>query len=309
MSNDASKPAALASLTEMYTDSEGELDSDSEENDAVPVAVQPPRPVELKPPSIDSTPSSQNGVPLVSYKAEEEDDEDSEDVIVADDNSMSELLSEVAPRTASVSIFERTPVRPESPVSFHRCLYDHGPNRLFLPSEPPGRCSQNLQDKIARLYERKLRDGKDMNASIQMRKDFRNPSIYEKLISYCGIDEMGTNYPPEVYDPHCWGPGSYYEELSKRQKEEMDKREKEKKTKVEFITGTAKKPAIEAVEGVKRKSKWDVGSANQGLSMSSQLKPAGLLPTPQVVLPVSLPSGTKPTVISAFGTLPKKSKQ
>lgn len=41
----------------------------------------------------------------------------------------------------------------------------------------------------------------DMNKVIQERKDFRNPSIYEKLIQYCGINEFGTNYPPEKYDP------------------------------------------------------------------------------------------------------------
>uniref|UniRef100_V5IIL4 Putative sap30-binding protein n=1 Tax=Ixodes ricinus TaxID=34613 RepID=V5IIL4_IXORI len=303
MNSEPSRPTALASLTETYTDSEGELDSDSDSNE---LPAPAPRPIEPKPPSIDSTPSSQNGVPLVSYRAEEDDDDFGEDVIVADEDSISDLLSDVG-RPAE----PRTPVRPESPVSFHRCLLDHGPNRLFLPPEPPGRCSQALQDKISRLYERKLRDGKDMNASIQTRKDFRNPSIYEKLIAYCGIDEMGTNYPPEVYDPHCWGPSSYYEELSKRQKEEMDRREKEKKTKVEFLTGTAKKPGAEAAEGaagLKRKSKWDVGSVQTGgVMMPAQLKPATLV-TPQVV-PVSLPTGTKPTVISAFGTLPKKTKQ
>ncbi|KAG0426421.1 hypothetical protein HPB47_026488 [Ixodes persulcatus] len=83
------------------------------------------------------------------------------------------------------------------------------------------------------------------------------------------------------------------------------------KSKVEFLTGTAKKPGAEAAEvaaGLKRKSKWDVGSVQTGgVMMPAQLKPATLV-TPQVV-PVSLPTGTKPTVISAFGTLPKKTKQ
>ncbi|KFM78927.1 SAP30-binding protein, partial [Stegodyphus mimosarum] len=144
-----------------------------------------------------------------------------------------------------------------------------------------------------------------MNASIQRRKDFRNPSIYEKLIQFCNIDEQGTNYPPETYDPHCWGPESFYEELAKRQKEEMDKREKEKKerTKVEFISGTVKKPSSDSgTDAGKRKSKWDVG-INQ--MPATALKPATLI-TP-TVLPV--PTGTKPTVISAFGTITKKAKQ
>ncbi|KAG7158675.1 SAP30-binding protein-like, partial [Homarus americanus] len=47
---------------------------------------------------------------------------------------------------------------------------------------------------------------------------------------------MGTNYPLDMYDPHCWGKESYYDELARVQKEEMDKREKERKdkTKVNF---------------------------------------------------------------------------
>ena len=53
-------------------------------------------------------------------------------------------------------------------------------------------------------------------------------SIYEKLIQYCGIDEFGTNLPPEVFDPHEWGEESYYEELSKAQKEHEAKKQKEK---------------------------------------------------------------------------------
>ena len=37
---------------------------------------------------------------------------------------------------------------------------------------------------------------------------------------------LGTNFPPELYDGHLFGKESYYEELSKVQKEEMDRREK-----------------------------------------------------------------------------------
>ena len=53
-------------------------------------------------------------------------------------------------------------------------------------------------------------------------------SIYEKLIQYCGIDEFGTNLSPDVFDPHEWGEESYYEELSKAQREHEAKKQKEK---------------------------------------------------------------------------------
>lgn len=90
-------------------------------------------------------------------------------------------------------------------------------------------------------------------------------SIYEKLIQYCSIDELGTNYPKDMFDPHGWSEDSYYEALgkpvllllhspvwsqlnihahschvllAKAQKVEMDKLEKAKKerTKVRLTT-------------------------------------------------------------------------
>ena len=93
--------------------------------------------------------------------------------------------------------------------------------------------------------------GYDYNQIIKNKKAFRNPSIYDKLIIHCNIDELGlilskekcclllcfckqklickfsgTNFPPELYDGHLFGKESYYEELAKVQKIEMDRREK-----------------------------------------------------------------------------------
>lgn len=74
-----------------------------------------------------------------------------------------------------------------------------------LPPDPKGKCPQELQDKISNMYEKMKLNGMDMNRVIQDRKEFRNPSIYEKLIQFCDINELGTNYPPEIYDPLQWG--------------------------------------------------------------------------------------------------------
>ena len=106
-----------------------------------------------------------------------------------------------------------------------------------LPPEPTNQCAKELQDKITKLYGQMQNGGLDMNAVIQSRKDFRNPSIYEKLIDFCNLNEFGTNYPAEIYDPLKWGKESYYDELAKVQKAEMEKREKERKekTKVNYV--------------------------------------------------------------------------
>ena len=136
-----------------------------------------------------------------------------------------------------------------------------------LPPEPQGRCSNTLQAKIVSLLQKKA-VGVDLGESIQNRKDFRNPSIYEKLVSFCNLDEFGSNYPGDSYNPHEWGDESLYKNLRKAQMKAYEKKERAKleRTKVEFVTGT-KRPAPIAVttgsatEVVKkpRRSKWDIG--------------------------------------------------
>ncbi|XP_059360040.1 SAP30-binding protein isoform X4 [Carassius carassius] len=127
-------------------------------------------------------------------------------------------------------------------AQFSEKVRNMSPDEIRIPPEPPGRCSSHLQEKIFKLYERKLHGDFDTNSHIQKKKEFRNPSIYEKLIQFCGIDELGTNYPKDMFDPHGWSEDSYYESLAKAQKVEMDKLEKAKKekTKIEFVTGTKK---------------------------------------------------------------------
>lgn len=154
-----------------------------------------------------------------------------------------------------------------------------------LPPEPKAKCPTELQEKITKSYEKMKTNNIDMNKIIQERKEFRNPSIYEKLISFCDINELGTNYPPEIYDPSHFGKESYYEELARVQKLEMDKLEKQKKEQVTIVTGSKKPTEVE-----KRKSKWDQ-------------------PAPNVqVKPVASQTGTKTTVLNAFGSLSKKPK-
>ncbi|XP_006001741.1 SAP30-binding protein isoform X2 [Latimeria chalumnae] len=127
-------------------------------------------------------------------------------------------------------------------ASFSEKVRNMLPDEIKIPPEPVGRCSNHLQEKIQKLYDRKMHEGLDMNNIIQRKKEFRNPSIYEKLIQFCDIDELGTNYPKDMFDPHGWSEDSYYEALAKAQKVEMDKLEKAKKerTKIEFVTGTKK---------------------------------------------------------------------
>ena len=101
--------------------------------------------------------------------------------------------------------------------------------KFSLPPEPKGKPSADSVEHINNLFKKMESSNMDMNQIIQQRKEFRNPSIYDKLIQFCDINEFGTNYPPEVYDPLQWGKAGDYQELARLQDIEMLKRQKERK--------------------------------------------------------------------------------
>ena len=186
-----------------------------------------------------------------------------------------------------------------------------------LPPEPPGQCNPKLQESITSLYKRKISTGYDMNAVIQNKKAFRNPSIYEKLIQFCNIDEHGTNFPKDLYDGHLFGPESYYDELAKVQKADMEKREKAAKERSTKTAAKADKRPDDGSAGglIKRRSKWDqvgptAASVNPAISYSSQnpshptsiLGISGQSGRPTLVAPTAASTGKS---IPAFGTLKK----
>ncbi|XP_037073046.1 SAP30-binding protein-like [Pollicipes pollicipes] len=267
--------SALNSLSAQYTDSEGEDDSHDR-----PTRVSREEPKEEEVQQIEENSNSNFDRParLVSYVGDPEDDLDLDDELEAgsDDMDISRSDDEGGEQEG-----ERDGAAGAAAAS-----------EDLIPSEPAGRCSKDLQEMVAKLCQERERTGADMNDRLRSHKDFRNPSIYEKLITFCDIDEFGTNYPPELYDPSIWGKQSYYDDLARVQKEDMERREKERKerTKVEVVTGTKK------LDGEpKRRSKWDQVGAPHGSSVPI-IKPAGLatgLPPPAKTIP-------------AFGSIAKK---
>ncbi|CAK1553131.1 unnamed protein product [Leptosia nina] len=281
---------ALASLTATYTDSEGEEDMEdgqqTPEKDEVKV-MQP----ELSSPKIVEEVKQSASAPatpkrrLVSYV---------DDTVVSDE----ELLS---PTAESQDDMRRLSMETDTDDAVQRSDADDSQDGVIIPAEPQGKCPKELQDTIAKFYNRMLTEGLDMNKIIQDKKNFRNPSIYEKLIQFCDINELDTNYPPEIYDPLRWGKESYYDELARVQKLEMERREKEKKeklSKIDFISGKK----TDSDDEKKRKSKWDQAAPNVGSKPT--IKQPGLLQQPLT----SNVTGTKGTVISAFGSISKKPK-
>ncbi|KAG7204220.1 hypothetical protein KM043_002050 [Ampulex compressa] len=322
---------ALASLTATYTDSEGEdgVEDDLQENSNTPQGAAPHNAQVGQPQALTSPKSGRSAsnspvvAPSVGGKCNSNlsnaptlvTDVMSkvqrlvsyfDDTIVSDDEGVMHMVvdGQLPENGRPSSATERSPSCQGELVSDG----ETDPYGVVIPPEPSGQCPTELQEKITTLFKKMESGGLDMNKVIQQRKDFRNPSIYEKLIQFCSINELGTNYPPDRFDPFKWGKDSYYEELAKVQKAEMDKLEKarKEKTKIEIVSGTAKRPNSSSTtaeeDAKKRKSKWD----QVATGATTSVKPTVLLSQPTLTTLTSSATGTKATVISAFGSLPKK---
>lgn len=77
------------------------------------------------------------------------------------------------------------------------------------PSYPPDAA---LFAKVVKFHEHK-RAGKSINRNLRRSKEFKNPDILTKLVELVGISEIGTNYPPSLWDPFAYQPTDYFKEL------------------------------------------------------------------------------------------------
>lgn len=262
--------SALISLTEQYTDSEGEDEgregainySDPEEKQIKAEILIPPTSKVSK-----KSKKSKKIKRLVSYN----DNEEMQENITDEDESESESSS------------EEDEAQNDDNASQHEGS-DKDFNEIYvkkygysLPPEPTSKLNPKFQENITNLHQKIVNHGFDLNKYIQDKKEFRNPSIYDKLIQFCDINELGTNFSEEIYNPKIYE-SMNYEELAKAQKNEMDKLEKQKKEN------------IKTTEAVKRKSKWD------------QQAPTT---TTAVTVTTSSTSTTKTIIISSTGQLKK----
>jgi hypothetical protein len=266
--------SALASLTETYTDSENEDNHISDDEETGSSHSEAPKEeqkiVEKK---VQNNPKK--SFRLVSYNDEGMHDDDYEDD--EDGERGNNEDSFVDPDEKSAENDEKMEADSEHENKHAEYFKKYG---FYLNPESKSKPNPKLQEMVTNITQKMIKNPDyDLNQYIQAEKKFRNPSIYDKLIQYCDINELGTNFPPETWDISVYGPDAYYEELAKAQKSEMDKLEKQKKENV--------KTSVNVIEG-KRKSKWDVQDTK--LVQTQATTTTGK-------------SGT--TVINAFGTLKK----
>lgn len=124
---------------------------------------------------------------------------------------------------------------PITPQKYHEILREEfGETRNLndsvdlLPSSDNIPHLTSMREKMDEFYKVKERireeKNQDLNYFIQKGKEFRNPSIYEKLIESCEIDEFGTNYSKDYYDPEGWSKESYYDSSLYKQTDDKNRK-------------------------------------------------------------------------------------
>ncbi|GAV89006.1 HCNGP domain-containing protein [Cephalotus follicularis] len=107
----------------------------------------------------------------------------------------------------------------------------------FLPPPPKEKCPEEVQKKIQKfLHLKKI--GKSFNAEVRNRKDYRNPDFLLHAVKYQDIDQIGSCFSKDVYDPYGYDKSDYYDEIEADMKREKERKEQElkKSPKVEFVS-------------------------------------------------------------------------
>ncbi|XP_042513108.1 SAP30-binding protein-like [Macadamia integrifolia] len=145
------------------------------------------------------------------------------------DNNISINGSRVDSEVAVVE--EAIMVSTDVPIDAH-------PLEKFLPPPPKAKCSEQLQERINKFLAYK-RAGKSFNAEVRNRKDYRNPDFLLHAVRYQDIDQLGSCFCKEVFDPHGYDKSDYYEELEADMRRELERKDQglKKNQKLEFASG------------------------------------------------------------------------
>ncbi|WOG86625.1 hypothetical protein DCAR_0205842 [Daucus carota subsp. sativus] len=145
------------------------------------------------------------------------------------DDSQPEAMDYTA--TALVDVPENVEICPKEP--------EDAALDAFLPPLPKAKCSDELQEKIVKFLTLRKTTGRSYNAEVRNRKEYRNPDFLLHAVTYQDIDQIGTCFSKDVFDPHGYDKSDFYDEIEADMKREMERKEQEKKKsqKIEYISG------------------------------------------------------------------------
>ncbi|KAG9126755.1 hypothetical protein FRC07_002090 [Ceratobasidium sp. 392] len=93
-----------------------------------------------------------------------------------------------------------------------------GVENFGIPPPSEDKVDPELAAKVSKFLALK-KQGTHFNDILMRNKSFNNPHIYAKLVDFVDVDETGTNFPKNMWNPHDIQPEWYAEELATAQKQ------------------------------------------------------------------------------------------
>ncbi|CAG8597093.1 11371_t:CDS:2, partial [Racocetra fulgida] len=84
-----------------------------------------------------------------------------------------------------------------------------------IPPEPESECDPILQEKIDHFHSLSKK-GVHFNENLLKNKAFRNPHIYNKLVEFVELDEIGSNFDREIFDPYGFPSEAFADQLAQK---------------------------------------------------------------------------------------------
>ncbi|KAI5071382.1 hypothetical protein GOP47_0013633 [Adiantum capillus-veneris] len=151
----------------------------------------------------------------------------------------------------------------------------------FLPPPPTEKCSLDLQKKFARFLAYK-NAGRSFNEELRKSKGYRNPDFLQRAVKHQEIDQIGSRFSKEIFDPHGYDSSDFYDALALELKREQERKEQAKKQsqRVDFIHGGVQAAPIPALSDktkpvlpMSTEQRDQLPSGSQGLTAASEAAP------------------------------------
>ncbi|KAI7894218.1 HCNGP-like protein-domain-containing protein [Mucor mucedo] len=98
-----------------------------------------------------------------------------------------------------------------------------GVDNWGIPDEPAAPCDPDRAERIAHFLSLRA-SGHRLNNHLQHNKAFRNPRIYARLVDFVEVDEFGSNFDKNDFDPNGFSKELYIDGILETQKKQAEEK-------------------------------------------------------------------------------------
>ncbi|GAA5797923.1 hypothetical protein HPULCUR_003319 [Helicostylum pulchrum] len=114
-----------------------------------------------------------------------------------------------------------------------------------IPDEPTTPCDPERAERIAHFLSLRA-SGHRLNDHLQHNKAFRNPRIYARLVEFADVEELGSNFDKQDFDPTGFPPELYIDGILETQKKLAEEKValQQNRTSVQFVPTQQQQPEL-----------------------------------------------------------------